>query len=164
MGVHVSSIYSWYISNVEQLMDLCMSGEARIGEMSKESSSIFFACLFYTTWKLRNEVLFEGKRGFALCFAISKNGGGVHFSLEFRHHSLWKQFVFQANAAGVIVIRTAQGETLFVASPVLECSSPHAAEVLALNWASKIAEENDQTKIIWACDDKEVIQEVLCEL
>ena len=60
-----------------------------------------------------------------------------------------------------IVVRNSTGNLLYLASKLNPCSSPHLAETLALNWASSYAFHCGWTNVIWECDTKEVVKEVL---
>ena len=63
-------------------------------------------------------------------------------------------------AAITMVVRNARSQTLYVASKLINCKSPHVVEVLALSWASKYAEDCEWKNIICASDAAEVVKEV----
>ena len=62
-----------------------------------------------------------------------------------------------------MVVRDYQDKLLYVTSALDRCTSPHMAEILALEWASKYAEQCLWNKVIWSSDAKEVVKEVKSE-
>ncbi|KAF3451143.1 hypothetical protein FNV43_RR07234 [Rhamnella rubrinervis] len=64
----------------------------------------------------------------------------------------------RSRAAAAMVVRNGDGKLLWLSSFLFTCRSPFEAELVSLNWASKLAETKNWRNIQWEVDAKEVVK------
>ena len=67
----------------------------------------------------------------------------------------------ESGSAIAMVVRDRKGNPLYIASKLIKSSSPHDAEIKALDWVSSYASGCNWTNVIFVSDAKEAVKEIL---
>lgn len=64
------------------------------------------------------------------------------------------------NAVVALVIKDSSGKVLRLSSQLCSCADAHEAEVIIIDWASKMLEEENWLDLMWSSDDVNLVSEI----
>lgn len=179
-------IEGWEVENIVDIISHCIHPRfSSVGIFGKDWHSVFFSSLLYCCWLYRNKVVHEkdpALHGMVVMFnrIVSEdlgNSGEVELLKEAEgaklgNEGLWTvppagwlkantDAAFKNGKAGLgLVIRDETGELVLFSTKTIACISAKVAELMAIEWASEIAERERWLRIVWSSDALELVKAI----